>query len=104
MARVPASATAFTDRTSPYIVNCIARTPDVADLAGPRDWARAARQAMVAYGAGRTYVNFAAEADEATLNAAYAPETFRRLQRLKDRYDPSNLFRFNQNVTPSASC
>jgi len=104
MARVPASATAFTDRTSPYIVNCISRTPDVADLAGPRDWARAARQAMVAYGAGRTYVNFAAEADEATLNAAYAPETFRRLQRLKDRYDPSNLFRFNQNVTPSASC
>ena len=103
MARVPAGATAFTDRTSPYIVNCIARTPEAGDLARQREWARAARQAMAVYGAGRTYVNFAGESDEDTVRAAYAPDTYGRLQQLKDRYDPSNLFRFNQNVTPSAN-
>ena len=31
------------------------------------------------------------------------PDTYRRLQQLKNRYDPSNLFRFNQNVMPSAT-
>jgi FAD/FMN-containing dehydrogenase len=102
MARVPAGATAFTDRTSPYLVNCIARTPTAKDLPGQREWARAARQAMATYGGGRTYVNFTGEAGEDTVNAAYPPNTYRRLQQLKDRYDPSNLFRFNQNVTPSA--
>ena len=35
MARVPSDATPFTDRTSPYIVNCIARTPDADDLPPP---------------------------------------------------------------------
>ena len=58
---------------------------------------------MARYGAGRTYVNFTGEAGDDNVRAAYAPDTYRRLQQLKDRYDPSNLFRFNQNVTPSAA-
>jgi FAD/FMN-containing dehydrogenase len=103
MARVPSDATAFTDRNSPYIVNCIARTPEASDLAPHREWAQAARRAMAAYGSGRTYVNFTGEASADNVTAAYAPDTYRRLQQLKDRCDPSNLFRFNQNVEPSAS-
>jgi len=103
MARVPADATAFTDRTSPYIANCIARTPDAADLPPQREWAQAAREAVARYGAGRTYVNYTGEASDDTVRAAYAPDTYRRLQQVKDRCDPSNLFRFNQNITPSAT-
>ncbi len=103
MARVPSNATPFTDRTSPYIVNCIARTPDVNDLPPHREWAQAARDAMAQYGAGRTYVNFTGEAGDDNVRAAYPPDTYRRLQQLKNRYDPSNLFRFNQNVTPTAT-
>ena len=103
MARVPADATPFTDRTSPFMVNCIARTPAVDDLAPHREWARAAREAMARYGSGRTYVNFTGDAGDQQVSAAYAPDTLRRLQQLKDRYDPSNLFRFNQNVRPSAT-
>ena len=103
MARVPSNATPFTDRTSPYIVNCIARTPDVNDLPPQREWAQAAREAMARYGAGRTYVNFTGEGGDDNVKAAYPPDTYRRLQQLKNRYDPSNLFRFNQNVTPSAT-
>ena len=101
MARVPSDATPFTDRTSPYIVNCIARTPDVNDLPPQREWAQAAREAMARYGAGRTYVNFTGEAGDDNVRAAYPPDTYRRLQHLKNRCDPSNVFRFNQNVTPS---
>ena len=58
---------------------------------------------MARYGAGRTYVNYTGEAGEANVKAAYAPDTYRRLQHLKNRYDPSNLFRFNQNILPSAT-
>jgi FAD/FMN-containing dehydrogenase len=103
MARVPADATPFTDRTSPYIVNCIARTPDGNGLPPQREWAQTARAAMALYGAGRTYVNFTGEAGDDQVRAAYAPDTYGRLQQLKDRYDPSNLFRFNQNVKPSTT-
>jgi FAD/FMN-containing dehydrogenase len=101
MGRVPADATAFTDRTSPYIVNCIARTPDAADLPAQIEWARGARDAMAAYGAGRMYVNFTGEGSAGTMKASYPPETFARLQAVKDTYDPDNVFRFNQNIPPS---
>ena len=41
----------------------------------------------------------AAQADQARL--AYGPETYDRLVGLKDDYDPTNLFRLNQNIEPS---
>jgi Berberine and berberine like len=40
---------------------------------------------------------------DATIKTAYAPDTFRRLQRLKNRYDHSNLFRFSPNITPTGT-
>jgi FAD/FMN-containing dehydrogenase len=101
MARVPADATAFTDRTSPYIVNCIARTPDPADLGPQRDWARSARDAMARYGDGKVYVNFTGEGGDDKVKAAYAPDVYARLQQVKDSYDPQNVFCFNQNIKPS---
>ena len=102
IARIPGDATAFTDRTSPYMINCIARTAAPDALAPHRDWARAARDAMARYGDGRMYVNFTGDAADATVKAAYPPETYRRLQQLKDRYDPANLFPFNHNIPPTA--
>jgi len=102
MGRVPEDATAFTDRTSPYIVNCIARTPEAKDLPPVRDWAVATRDAMAAYGAGQVYVNFTGEGGADKVKAAYSDRTYKRLQKVKDRTDPSNLFRFNQNIAPSS--
>ncbi len=55
----------------------------------PTEWAQAARAAMARYGAGRTYVNFTGDAGDAKVKSAYAPDAYRRLQQLKDRYDPS---------------
>ena len=45
MGRVAPDATAFTDRGSPFIINCIARTPDVAALPEQIEWARGTRRA-----------------------------------------------------------
>ena len=101
MARVSSDATSFAQRQHPYIVNCIVRTSNPAELDPERDWARAARDAMAAYGDGGVYVNFTGEGGRDKVAAAYPPETFARLQRIKDRCDPSNVFRFNQNIPPS---
>jgi FAD/FMN-containing dehydrogenase len=35
------------------------------------------------------------------VRAAYGPATYDRLVALKDRYDPDNFFRLNQNIVPS---
>jgi len=101
MGRVAPGATAFTDRTSPFMLNAIARTPDPAQLPEHTEWARGARDAMAAYGNGSTYVNFTGEGGADTVKQAYPAEIYARLQSVKDQYDPTNVFRFNQNIVPS---
>jgi FAD/FMN-containing dehydrogenase len=101
MGRVAPGATAFTDRTAPFILNAIARTPDPAQLPEHAGWAREARDTMAAYGSGSTYVNFTSEGGAQRVKQAYPPGIYTRLQSVKDQYDPTNVFRFNQNIAPS---
>ena len=49
VARVPAGSTAFTDRSSPFLLDCAARTLDPADLPPHIEWAPSARNAMANY-------------------------------------------------------
>ena len=100
MARIPSGATAFSQRRPPYLINCITRTPTAAGFAASRAWARATRDAMARFGTGQMYVNFTGEADQAETRACYPPTTRERLATVKGRYDPANLFRFNQNIRP----
>jgi FAD/FMN-containing dehydrogenase len=101
MGRVAPDATAFTDRSAPFVLNAIARTPDPAQLPEHAGWARDARDTMAAYGSGSTYVNFTSEGGAQRVKLAYPPEIYTRLQSVKDKYDPTNMFRFNQNIAPS---
>jgi FAD/FMN-containing dehydrogenase len=101
VARVPAESTAFINRKSPFIVNCIARRSNGADLSSEIAWARAARDAMSNYGEDRRYVNFTSEGGQDNVRAAYPEPVFARLQAVKDEYDPFNVFRFNLNIPPA---
>jgi hypothetical protein len=59
---------------------------------------------MRPYETGATFVNFLILGDwnpERT-RAAYSAEDWERLVELKDRYDPTNLFRLNVNIQPTA--
>ena len=47
------------------------------------------------------YVGFLADEGEARVRDAYPGATWNRLVAVKRRYDPSNLFRLNQNVPPA---
>ena len=101
VARVPPESTAFTDRSSPFLLNCAARTADPAELPLYVDWARTARNAMTAFGKGGMYVNFSGEDGDGNRRASYPPQIYARLQAVKDQYDPLNIFRFNMNVLPT---
>jgi FAD/FMN-containing dehydrogenase len=101
VARVPAESTAFSDRTSSFIVNCLARRVDLGDLSPHMAWAQATRSAMATYGKGRMYANFAGEGGKDAVLASYPEAVFARLQAVKDQYDPFNVFRFNLNISPT---
>jgi hypothetical protein len=97
MGRVTTDATAFAHRQSPFLLNCIARTQDPADMPPIADWARRTRDDMSRFGSG-TYVNFTGESGAERV--AYPPQTFGRLADAKRQYDPDNAFLFNQNISP----
>ena len=48
------------------------------------------------------YVNFLMEVGEERVREAYGPEKYDRLKVLKRRWDPENLFRVNQNISPTS--
>jgi FAD/FMN-containing dehydrogenase len=100
MARVPADATAFAHRTSRILTNV------AAFYEGPDD--RAVRKeevdrltAELTQSDRGAYVNFVGDEGEAGVRAAYPGATYDRLAEIKGRYDPTNLFRLNQNVPPA---
>jgi FAD/FMN-containing dehydrogenase len=66
-------------------------------------WAKEFSAAMEPYSTGGVYVNFLGNEGEARVRAAYDPGKYERLVALKDRYDPTNFFRLNQNIKPSSS-
>jgi hypothetical protein len=98
--RVPDSDTAFGNRSAEYVLNVLGRTPDSAGFDQAVEWARGAYDAMEPHTAGGVYSNFMSAGDD-RVKEAYGEEKYERLVALKDRYDPTNLFRLNQNVTPS---
>jgi FAD/FMN-containing dehydrogenase len=98
--RVPVSATAYPHRDATFFMNVHARWESRQEDEACTAWARKVFDAMAPYATGGTYVNFMSEDDERA-RAAYGAN-YERLARLKARYDPTNLFRMNQNVPPAA--
>ncbi|MFJ3338060.1 FAD-binding oxidoreductase [Streptomyces sp. NPDC086766] len=101
-ARVPAEATAFSQREASVLCNVIARSPDATDFDAHVAWAREARADIARHGRGAMYVNFTGDAAQDKVRASYPGAVYERLVRVKDVYDPTNLFHLNQNIRPSA--
>jgi FAD/FMN-containing dehydrogenase len=98
-ARVGEDETAFGDRSAPYILNVIGRWSDPASDEGMLEWSAALHRALAGVLTGRSYSNFSGDpgADPRSLYGAKVP----RLRRLKAQWDPENVFRLNQNITPA---
>ncbi len=100
--RVAVDATAYSSRDAKYVMNLHGRWSDRADDERCIGWSRAFFEASRQFALGSVYVNFLTEEETDRVGAAYGPN-FERLVAVKDRYDPHNLFRNNQNILPSTS-
>jgi FAD/FMN-containing dehydrogenase len=100
VARVPDDATAFGQRGAPYLLNIVARWADPGTDAAQIAWARDLFAAAEPFSTGGTYVNFMSAGDDRIV-AAYGRDKYERLAGLKETWDPTNLFRLNQNISPA---
>jgi FAD/FMN-containing dehydrogenase len=100
MARVPSDATAFAHRSSKIMVNLAALCGSAEELPEHDAWVGAFADALRQEDHG-VYANFLGNEGEARIRDAYPGATWDRLRRIKARYDPTNLFRLNQNIPPA---
>jgi FAD/FMN-containing dehydrogenase len=101
MARVPAEATAFAHRQRPFMVAVGAVYEHREEAAVHEAWV-ADLAAALRRGDPGVYVGFLGDEGQARVHEAYPGPTWERLAAVKRRYDPTNLFRLNQNVPPAA--
>jgi FAD/FMN-containing dehydrogenase len=100
--RVPAAATAYTHRDANWVLNVHGRWSEAANDARCIGWARALFDAAAPFATGGAYVNFLTQDEGARVEQAYG-SNYSRLLELKNRYDPTNLFRVNVNIRPPIS-
>ena len=91
-------ATAFSHRNAKYLFHPISAWNDAADDERQIAFAKGASEAMRSFTSGGVYLNFT---HEDRVRDAYGAEKYERLVAIKDKYDPENLFRLNQNIKPS---
>jgi berberine-like enzyme len=101
IARVPNDAMAFGQREAPFNLHILTMWPEASMDDPCIAWTRELGAAMKPFTTGRVYLNFIGDEGSDRVVAAFGEQTYSRLQALKDRYDPDNVFRFNQNVKPS---
>ena len=99
VARVPDDATAFAERSMPFVLNAVDLWHDPNQADRHIGWARAVIDAASSASTGRAYVNFLGDPDAA--RSSYGAHTYARLAALKAEYDPTNLFHLNHNIEPS---
>ncbi|VVD33897.1 FAD-binding oxidoreductase [Paraburkholderia dioscoreae] len=98
--RVAVEATAYSSRDTLYAMNVHGRWDDASDDERCIAWARAFFDAAAPFALGSVYVNFMTQEEGGRVADAYGPN-YERLVAVKNRYDPRNLFRCNQNIRPS---
>jgi hypothetical protein len=101
-ARVDPAATAFPHRGQHYDFLIASNWDDPADSAKNIEWTRTFFEAMQPFLERGVYVNDLGEEDEDRVKAAYGAN-YERLVALKNKYDPTNLFRITHNIKPTVS-
>jgi FAD/FMN-containing dehydrogenase len=97
--RVPAGETAFGLRDALWNLDVIGQWTDPADAARHVPWVRACWKALDAHSTGGVYVNHLGGDEPERVRDAFG-QNYARLVEVKQKYDPENMFRFNQNIRP----
>jgi hypothetical protein len=100
VSRVDPASTAAGEREAGFHLNAVAAWPPPNPEADRHiAWVREGWEALRPSATG-VYVNFLSDEGGEGLDAAYG-DRLGRLRSLKDRWDPTNVFRLNANITPS---
>jgi hypothetical protein len=100
ISRVGDEETAFNGRGAGHTFNITAATAGRDGFDAERQWVRDFWSALEPHQTGSVYVNFLMSEGEERIREAYGAKKYERLKALKRRYDPGNLFRLNQNISP----
>jgi FAD/FMN-containing dehydrogenase len=103
MTRVAETDTAYAGRNAPFLATAEASWFDSAVTDEAIAWAREVWEGLERHSTGGVYLNFPGfgEEKEALVRAGYGAN-YERLAALKTKYDPTNLFRMNQNIPPGS--
>lgn len=99
--RVPVTDTAFSLRANGFNVLLLSQWLEPGDDAAGMSWARESYAALEPHGGPSRYVNYLERDDvgDSVLTSAYGPN-LQRLQKVKAKYDPENVFHLNLNIVP----
>ena len=100
VSRVGDGDTSFNGRHAGFTYNIGCATETEEGFADEREWVRNFWSALEAWHT-TVYVNFLGDEGEERIRTAYGAEKYDRLKALKQKYDPDNFFRINQNIPPS---
>ena len=98
--RVHADATAYPHRDIEFIMNVHTRWSAPAEDQTCIAWARQFFDATAPFATGGVYVNFMPDDESQRVQKGAYAGNYQRLAKLKAKYDPTNLFRMNQNIKP----
>jgi len=98
--RIPKNATAFSYREAKWSMVIAGIDPNPTNKESITRWAKDYWEALHPYSAGGAYVNFMMEEGQSRVEATYR-DNYKRLSEIKRKYDPTNLFRVNQNIQPA---
>jgi FAD/FMN-containing dehydrogenase len=93
--------TAFSYRDANFAVVIVGVDPDPANTDLITNWCKEYFDATHPFSAGGAYINFMMEEGQERVQASFR-DNYARLAQVKRRYDPTNLFRVNQNIRPAA--
>jgi FAD/FMN-containing dehydrogenase len=97
--RVAPDAMAYASRDANYVMNVHGRWESAAEDARGIAWAREFFAKSQPFASGGAYINFLTQDETDRVAFAYGA-AYKRLRKLKKKYDPTNLFRMNQNIKP----
>jgi FAD/FMN-containing dehydrogenase len=99
--RIAPDVTAFSQRSAHFGMNVHTRWREASMDKKCITWAKKVFDAAAPFAIGTAYINFMPGDEGERVEKAYGT-SYRRLAQVKRRYDPSNLFRMNQNIRPAA--
>jgi len=101
LARIPADATAINPVPGNWVVHGIGVWATEAESDRELAWVRRWGELTAPYTNAGAPLTFSADTGEERVRDTFGPEKYERLVALKDKYDPDNVFRLNQNIRPS---